>query len=132
LVVKEVRHSFLPCQSQLSIAESLKLGIDKDQAIIRMSMGDEKDKGDLKSIVGALFFGVPNKGMDITSLIPMAGEQPNRPLLESICKGSSLLQTQSEQFEIAFPFRDSSIISLYETMLSPTAVYVSLMWLSLY
>lgn len=95
-----------------------------------MSMGDEKDKDDLKSIVGALFFGVPNKGMDITSLIPMAGEQPNRPLLESICKGSSLLQTQSEQFETAFPFRDSSIISLHETMLSPTAVRVSLMWLS--
>ncbi|KAL2211269.1 hypothetical protein CC79DRAFT_194278 [Sarocladium strictum] len=122
--IREIRPVNRPL---IFIAHSLG-GLVVKEAIIRMSMGDEKDKGDLKSIVGALFFGVPNKGMDITSLIPMAGEQPNRPLLESICKGSSLLQTQSEQFEMAFPFRDSSIISLYETMLSPTAVYDGSKW----
>lgn len=87
---------------------------------------DQNDHNDRKSIVGALFFGVPNKGMDISSLIPMAGEQPNRPLLDSISIGSDLLQTQNQQFEKVFPYRDSGIISLYETMESPTAVHASL------
>ncbi|KAH7308576.1 hypothetical protein B0I35DRAFT_442232 [Stachybotrys elegans] len=122
--IREIRPIKRPI---ILIAHSLG-GLVVKEAIIRMSMGDQKDKDDLKSIVGALFFGVPNKGMDIVSLIPMAGEQPNRPLLDSISIGSSLLQTQIEQFETVFPFRDSSIISIHETMLSPTAIHDGSKW----
>lgn len=93
-----------------------------------MSMGDQKDQDNLRCIVGALFFGVPSKGMDTNSLIPMAGDQPNRPLLDSISTGSSLLQKQSQKFEERFPFRDSSIISFHELRLSPTAVHVRLLF----
>jgi hypothetical protein len=95
------------------------------QTLIRLSMSSvEEEKSFVNCVHGAIFFGVPNRGIDITSLIPMAGEQPNRLLLDSIAKRSELLRAQCEQFEQAFPFRDSKVISIYEKLLSPTAVKV--------
>ncbi|KEY71758.1 hypothetical protein S7711_02982 [Stachybotrys chartarum IBT 7711] len=122
--IREIRQAKRPL---VLIAHSLG-GLVVKEAIIRMSMGDQKDQDNVRCIVGALFFGVPSKGMDTQSLIPMAGDQPNRPLLDSISTGSSLLQTQSQRFEKGFPFTDSSIISFHETKLSPTAVYDGSKW----
>jgi hypothetical protein len=79
----------------------------------------------LNSIYGALFFGVPNQGMDIESLIPMVKHQVNQGLLHSISNESELLRKQSREFPKAFDFQDSKIVCFYETVTSPTAIKVS-------
>ena len=90
-----------------------------------MREGDEFDKANLKATYGALFFGVPNQGMDISSLVPIVGDQPNRSFLESLGKESEILQEQRVKFPKAFDFKDSEIISFFETQESPTAERVS-------
>ena|ERR1700730_17248635 len=90
-----------------------------------MCEGDDLDKANLRATYGALFFGVPSQGMDISSLVPMVGDQPNRHFLESLGKESEILQEQRVRFPKAFDFRDSEIISFFETLESPTAVQVS-------
>src|ERR1700737_3509880 len=91
-----------------------------------MHEGNATDKANLNSTYGALFFGVPNQGMDISSLIPMVKDQPNRHLLESLGRESDLLRKQNRAFPKAFPFKDSEIYCFYETLGSPTAIEVSM------
>lgn len=78
------------------------------------------------AIYGIAFFGVPHDGMDIRSLIPMAGDGPNRFLLESIGKNNSqILSIQQREFsEVLGVKGEFEIISFYETRLSPTAIQV--------
>jgi protein SERAC1 len=95
------------------------------KALIEMQHGDESDRANLKSIYGMLFFGVPNQGMSIESLVPMVENQPNRFFLESLSKVTDGLRAQRQNFRQAFPFIDSRIVSFYETKHSPTAQKVS-------
>lgn len=74
--------------------------------------------------MGLVFFGVPNRGMDIASLRAMVDDQPNRYILESIGQYSDLLLEQDVRFELDFHYRDSPIFSFFETKISPTAVKV--------
>jgi protein SERAC1 len=90
-----------------------------------MREGDDLDKANLKATYGALFFGVPSRGMDISSLVPMVGNQPNRQFLDSLDKESAILQEQRARFPGVFDFKDSEIISFFETQKSPTAKRVS-------
>src|SRR5204862_5679709 len=96
------------------------------QALINMSDGDEVDRANFKSTYGALFFGVPDRGMDIESLVPIVGDQPNRYLIDSLGKNSEFLRAQTIDFPKAFSFQDSQIISFYETLESPMAKMVIL------
>lgn len=89
-----------------------------------MSESDEIDKANLKSIYGILFFGVPNQGMAVESLLPMAGQNPSQHLLHTLRKGSEVLRYQQERFPFAFNFQDSVIVSFYETLESSTAIEV--------
>ena len=75
--------------------------------------------------MGLLFFGVPNRGMDIESLQAIVGDKPNRYLLESVGQYSDLLLQQDGQFGSTFHFKDSPVYSFIETRPSPTAVKVS-------
>ena len=54
------------------------------QAIIKLARGNESDKKQMESLVGLLFFGVPNRGMDVESLQAIVGDKQNRYLLESV------------------------------------------------
>lgn len=76
---------------------------------------------------GIVFFGVPHDGMDITSLIPMAGDGPNRSLIESIGRvNSQVLSVQQREFQTALGAEgDSEVFCFYETLMSPTARRVS-------
>ena len=93
-------------------------------------MRDEPHDGfdALNFIYGALFFGVPNQGMDITSLIPMVESQFNQTLLHSLNTTSDLLLKQSRKFPEAFDFPESRIMCFYETVASRTAINVSLVF----
>ncbi|MCJ1334037.1 hypothetical protein MMC10_010744 [Thelotrema lepadinum] len=98
-------------------------GLVFKEAIIQMKQ-DRKHHGLLNSIHGALFFGVPSQGMDITTLIPMVRGQPNEALVHSLGKESQLLRNQRRNFPLAFDNPDSEIVYFYETVMSPTAVQV--------
>ncbi|TAQ83163.1 hypothetical protein B7494_g8512 [Chlorociboria aeruginascens] len=87
---------------------------------------DDLDMRD--SIYGALFFGVPNQGMDIKSLIPMVENQVNASLLHHLSTESQLLREQSRNFPKAFHFSDSKVVCFYETVTSPTAIRKADQW----
>ncbi len=61
--------------------------------------------------------------MDISSLIPMVGDGPNRFLVESISRiNSQILSTQQREFHTALGKEGSSeIVCFYETLESRTA-----------
>ncbi|PON27255.1 hypothetical protein TGAM01_v203636 [Trichoderma gamsii] len=92
-----------------------------------ISLSESKDEVDQKlgcAVYGLSFFGVPHDGMDIRSLIPMAGDGPNRFLLESIgSNNSQILSIQHREFSKALGGQgQSEIVSFYETRLSRTAL----------
>jgi len=99
-------------------------GVVVKEAIIQMKR-DKNHQALLDSIYGALFFGVPNQGMEIASLIPMVKDQPNQALLHSLGKESQILRNQCREFPEAFGYKDSEIVCFYETEMSPTAALVS-------
>ena len=87
---------------------------------------DEDDMKLLKSVYGVIFFGVPHDGMDISSLIPMVGNKPNRFLIESIDRiKSQILSVQQREFHNALGVKgEAEVFCFYETKLSPTAQLV--------
>ena len=109
-----------PDRPLIFIAHSLG-GLVLKQAMIQMASGDSIDRRTFQSTYGILFFGVPNQGMDISSLLAMVGSQPNLPFLTMLSKDSGSLQGLVERFRKVFDFQDSEIISLYETYASRTA-----------
>lgn len=91
-----------------------------------MNLSKSRNEDDLqliRAIYGIVFFGVPHDGMDISSLIPMVGDGPNRFLIESIGRISSqILRIQQREFHTALGEEGGSeIICFYETLQSPTA-----------
>lgn len=94
------------------------------QTLISLSKSKhEDDKRLIRAVYGIMFFGVPHDGMDISSLIPMVGDRPNRFLIESISHvNSQILSMQQRAFHTALGEEgDSEIVCFYETEKSPTA-----------
>lgn len=102
------------------IAHSLG-GLVLKQAMVQMASGDATDLDNLKATFPIFFFGVPNQGMDIKSLLAMVRGQPNLPFLAALDKNNALLHELVEKFRAVFDFRDSQVISFFETKESPTA-----------
>ncbi|KAL7913986.1 hypothetical protein GGI35DRAFT_475827 [Trichoderma velutinum] len=94
-------------QTLISLARST---IPDDQKLIR-------------AVYGVIFFGTPHDGMDISSLIPMVGDGPNRFLIESISRiNSQIISIQQRDFHYALGKKgDSEVFCFYETLESPTA-----------
>lgn len=115
------------CRPLIFIAHSLG-GLILKQAIIQMKSGDPADLENLKSTFAILFFGVPNQGMDIRSLLAMVHGQPNLPFLATLDKNNGLLHELIENFQAVFDFRDSYVVSFYETAESPTARFNEGKW----
>ncbi|KAL6807195.1 hypothetical protein GGI42DRAFT_320215 [Trichoderma sp. SZMC 28013] len=99
-------------------------GLIVKQALAILSKSQrEADVKLVRAVYGIVFFGVPNHGMDITSLIPMAGDGPNRFLIESISfHNSQILDILHRDFQVALGKQgESEIVCFYETETSPTA-----------
>ncbi|KAI8403830.1 hypothetical protein FOFC_15320 [Fusarium oxysporum] len=99
-------------------------GLIVKQALITLSKSKNEDDLKLvKATYGIVFFGVPHDGMDISSLIPMVRDGPNRFLIESISHvNSQILSIQQREFHAALGDQgDSEIFCFYETEKSPTA-----------
>ncbi|PHH89852.1 hypothetical protein CDD83_5119 [Cordyceps sp. RAO-2017] len=103
-------------------------GIITKEALIKMKDGDNHDQANFKATYALLFFGVPNRGMEIRHFTPIVHNAPNRYLVEVLGTGSDFLREQSAKFPIIFHFKDSEIISYYETEETPTAQMVDDKW----
>jgi len=95
-------------------------GLLIQEALIRIT-----DPELLKALLGVLFFGVPNDGMAIESLIPVVNDQPNRFLLESLSTmNSQVLELLGQNFSEFQERTNLELFCFYETQLSPTAAMV--------
>lgn len=94
------------------------------EALTQMAESDfEADL--LKRIHGLLFFGVPNDGMNISSLIPMVNNQPNQSLVLSLDPmNSQILRLQKRSFAKVMSGKTIKMYCFYETKISPTATKV--------
>ncbi|KAI9778532.1 MAG: hypothetical protein M1839_008063 [Geoglossum umbratile] len=102
------------------IAHSLG-GLVLKQALIQMRDGNnDMDLNNFNATYAALFFGVPNRGLNTTYLWAMVKEQPNKTLVAALDPSSDYLRQLHRNFCEKFRFPDSKIISFYETGLSPT------------
>ncbi|EHK49999.1 hypothetical protein TRIATDRAFT_261370 [Trichoderma atroviride IMI 206040] len=100
-------------------------GLILKQALISLSRSENgHDQSLIRAIYGVVFFGTPHDGMNITSLIHMAGgSSPNRFLIESLNRDNSqVLTIQQRDFHKALGEKGSAeIFCFYETLESPTA-----------
>ena len=78
------------------------------------------DKSNFNAAYAALFFGVPNRGLNTKYLWAVVQEQPNKTLIATLDPSSDYLRQLHRDFCEKFKFADSKIISFYETGLSPT------------
>lgn len=87
----------------------------------------------LHHITGALFFGVPNDGMDVDPLIKMTEDQPNRFLVESMSRINSMVwNKQSQEFRRVLAKTQLQVLCFYETNFSPTPAKVRLQFPYIY
>jgi hypothetical protein len=86
-----------------------------------------EDKLNLKSTYGALFFGVPNQGMNVEAMVSMVENLPARYTLTLLdrCRGFQLRDRHHEDFCEAFAYEDSKIVYFFETDESPTVIQAS-------
>ena len=85
---------------------------------------NESDKLILKSTYGALLFGVPAHGMDVTAIANIIQDLPNRYVSNLLDRrdGFRLRQAQHVAFCKAFDYKDSKIISFFELEKSQTVI----------
>jgi pimeloyl-ACP methyl ester carboxylesterase len=95
-------------------------GIVIKHALTKMNdKGNEEQKKILDRIKGVVFFGVPNRGMEISHYLAMAEGRPNDKLVRRLGKDSKYLENLDKMFfEVALRKR-IRLISLFETLQSP-------------
>lgn len=72
-------------------------------------------------VYGMIFFGVPNRGIQISHWLPMVNNQPNESLIRNLAPSSIYLRNLQDRFFQVFRFPDSRVVSVYGTMKSKTA-----------
>lgn len=103
----------------LFLAHSLG-GVILKQALISLVEGHDKYHAILDRIHGALFFGVPSRGMRIPDLIAMIGSQPNKVLLDELSDATETLSDLDKSFGRHFKSRNVSFFWAYETKVTRT------------
>src|SRR5271155_867822 len=90
------------------------------QALVEACEGSEDDKAVFMSCYALLLFGVPNRGLDNSSLMAMVKGQPNEALVRDLSGSSRFLSLLHRMFYERFALDDSRIICVYETQMTPT------------
>ncbi|KAG9495576.1 hypothetical protein J7337_013826 [Fusarium musae] len=112
-------------QSLTDLGRTLQIDLE-DIRTVRMlkeeSLGP--DLSILNAVSGFAFFGVPHRGLEVKCLVPLVKDNPNRALLESLNKNSSLLEHLQNEFGKISKARNLTVVSFYETEKSPTAIWV--------
>ncbi|KAH7227531.1 hypothetical protein BKA60DRAFT_553072 [Fusarium oxysporum] len=120
--VRAIRPGIIKKRPLVFIGHSLGGLIIKELLVMQNEPGgDETDMLNLRATGGALFFGVPHRGMDNSALLAAIGLQANREFLESLRIGSPELEKQSQLFSSVSVLDGSVIFSFFETCISGTA-----------
>ncbi|EQB48612.1 hypothetical protein CGLO_12149 [Colletotrichum gloeosporioides Cg-14] len=100
-------------------------GLVIKEALLLLSQSEDANDQKLsRAARGIAFFGVPHAGMNVESIRAMAGNNPNRSLIDSLSgENSYVLTQQSRRFNRLLDNTDSKInvVYFYETVMSPTA-----------
>jgi len=91
------------------------------KALIQAAQGGDDDRFVFASCYSIFFFGVPNRGLEIASLMNMVKGQPNSQLVNNLGSQSHLLPDLEEQFYRQFIFKDSKVVSCFELKDTPPA-----------
>jgi hypothetical protein len=94
-------------------------------ALVEACEGSEGDKAVFMSCYALLLFGVPNRGLDNSSLMAMVKGQPNEALVRDLSGSSRFLSLLHRMFYERFALDDSRIICVYETQMTPTVAVSS-------
>jgi hypothetical protein len=78
----------------------------------------------LDSVHGAMFFGVPNQGMETDAFHSVVKDQPNKSLVANLEKQTDYLRKQSQQFNKIIKKLRLDMIYFFEEELSPQLAYV--------
>ncbi|KAK8226888.1 hypothetical protein HDK77DRAFT_457329 [Phyllosticta capitalensis] len=104
-------------------------GLVIKEALCQLAYSRQEEANILKSVEAVFFFGTPNSGMDISSLMPMVRGQANEQFLWSLGKESADLRRLGEKWSRITDVRMGEhtsptlrIYSFYETLESPTAI----------
>lgn len=97
-------------------------GVVMKQALVMMAGSGERERFMLELIKGAIFFGVPSKGMVTSHLRAMVKQQPNQVLVNDLSEGSPYLRELENQFWGIGYQRNMKFFWAYETKESPTVV----------
>jgi esterase/lipase superfamily enzyme len=101
-------------------------GILLKHALVKMDeTGSETQKAILAQVKEVVFFGVPNRGMEISHLHAMVVGHPNEKLVQRLAPSSQYLKALDRYFyDVATKWR-IRLISVYETSKSPTVKVLS-------
>lgn len=81
---------------------------------------DYHDERNILALQALFFFGVPNHGMNVESLIAMNPDITNRRIIHALDdQNSADLRAINQRF--ARSFKDTVTVNFYETLKSPTA-----------
>lgn len=90
------------------------------KALAQAADGSPDDRKVFRSCYAVMFFGVPNRGLETSSLSSMVKGQPNEDLVRNLHPDSSFLNMLHERFLEKFIQEDSKIICIYETEYTAT------------
>lgn len=105
-------------------------GIILKDAIVQIADREQSVANILNSIQGAIMFGVPSLGMQISHLMAMVEGQANEILVQDLSRenGANYLRQLNTQFEGLSLIKTARILWAYETKQSPTVVVSPLTW----
>ncbi|ETS74270.1 hypothetical protein PFICI_14136 [Pestalotiopsis fici W106-1] len=95
-------------------------GIVLKQALVSLANHMRRDDLLRKAIRGAIFFGVPNLGMEQSHLMAMVDGQPNEAIVDDLSVNSEYLCQLDEQFAGITYLQGIHLYWAYETRKSPT------------
>ncbi len=99
------------------IAHSLG-GLVVKEAICHMVKNDQRIA---QCVYGLVFFGVPHNGLLVEPWLRIVDKRPNERLIADLKADSRYLQRLAQQFNQAFAFPNTRVVSIYETMTSRSA-----------
>jgi hypothetical protein len=82
---------------------------------VQAAEGGVDDQAIFRCCYAVMLFGVPNRGLDISSLQSMVKGQPNEDLVRNLGPPSPFLGLLHEMFYDKFTLDESQIICVFET-----------------
>jgi len=115
----------------LFLAHSLG-GVLLKQVMVMLANSGAVETFMLGNIMGAVFFGTPSKGMEVSQLLAMTKDQPNQGLVNDLSLDSPYLLNLGLQFDGISELQRMKFFWAYETRQSPTVVASQLPLLNVY